>query len=283
MRATQNGRTVPDWAQLLVEAVNTPGVLSKAYSTFWNYSVGNQLLAMFECIQRGLTIGPIHTFVGWLELGRHVVKGQTAITLCMPVTVKLKNDTGTSESSDKSNGAGGSESLPGTKTVFIYRPRWFVLSQTEGEPYVPTELPEWSERRALAALNIERVEFTHPDGNCQGFARVRQVAVSPIAVLPHKTLIHELAHIVLGHTAEGTNLEDHDRTPRDLREVEAECTALICCESLDMPGIPESRGYIQHWLAGQTIPDRSAQRIFKAADMILKAGRPVEPSMAINS
>ena len=73
-------------------------------------------------------------------------------------------------------------------------------------------------------------------------------------------------------------LDDHDRTPRSLREVEAECVALICCESLGLAGTPESRGYIQHWLGSQVIPDRSAQRIFKAADTILKAGRPpMEP------
>ena len=29
---------------------------------------------------------------------------------------------------------------------------------------------------------------------------------------------------------------------------------------------------IQHWLQGETIPERSAQRIFAAADKILKAG-----------
>ncbi len=35
------------------------------------------------------------------------------------------------------------------------------------------------------------------------------------------------------------------------------------------------RGYIQHWnehRAAEPIPERSAQRIFKAADQILKAG-----------
>src|SRR5580692_1661003 len=96
----------------------------------------------------------------------------------------------------------------------------------------------------------------------------RTVAVSPIAVLPHKTLFHELAHVVLGHTEEGMH-DDHKHTPKNLREVEAECVALICCESLNLPGLPESRGYIQHWLRGQQIPDRSAQRIFKSADAIL--------------
>jgi hypothetical protein len=80
----------PDWTQILPAAVNTPGVISQAYSRFWNYSVGNQILALFQCLERGIELGPIHTFRGWLDLGRHVKRGEKAITLCMSVTVKRK-------------------------------------------------------------------------------------------------------------------------------------------------------------------------------------------------
>jgi antirestriction protein ArdC len=61
-------------------------------------------------------------------------------------------------------------------------------------------------------------------------------------------------------------------TPRDIREVEAEAVALICCQSLGLPGEEFSGGYLQHWLGKEKIEERSAQRIFKAADSILKAG-----------
>jgi len=278
MRAPRVPRKAPDWAQLLTDAVNTPGVLSSAYSRFWKYSVGNQLLAIFECFQRKLQSGPIHTFVGWLELGRHVKKGEKAITLCMPITINRRRRQ-QSPATGKAEIENSDEPSDVVRaTVFVYKSRWFVLDQTEGDPYTPTEVPEWSESLALNTLQIERVTFTHLDGNCQGFARHRQVAVSPVAVLPHKTLFHEMAHVVHGHTEEGV-LDDHDRTPKNLKEVEAECVALICCESLNLPGSPESRGYIQHWLKqahepGQAIPPQSAQRIFRAADRILKAGRP---------
>jgi hypothetical protein len=276
----------PDWATLLAEAVNTPGVISQAYSRFWNYSVGNQLLAMIQCIVRGIEPGPIHTFKGWRDLGRHVKKGQKAITLCMPVKVKrkakvLKSDLptvpggdGTTQQLNSPDGTKPGDGKSMTSIVFVYKPRWFVLSQTDGAEYVPTEMPEWSEVRALRALEIDRVRFDHPNGNCQGYAIKRRVAVSPIAGLPHKTLFHELAHIVIGHTEEADKLDDHELTPMNLREVEAECVALICCESLSLPGIPECRGYIQTWLGKETIPDRSAQRIFRAADQILGSGRP---------
>jgi len=39
-----------------------------------------------------------------------------------------------------------------------------------------------------------------------------------------------------------------------------------------MPGAEYCRGYIQNWLQGGVVPERSARRIFAAADKILKAG-----------
>ena len=78
--------------------------------------------------------------------------------------------------------------------------------------------------------------------------------------------------MLLGHTAEGSQA-DGELTPRSLRECEAEAVALLCCAALELPGATEARGYIQHWWGqGNPIPERSAQRIFKAADQILKAG-----------
>jgi hypothetical protein len=149
----------------------------------------------------------------------------------------------------------------------------FVLSQTEGKEYQAPVISEWNEQKALEALNIQRVEFEDLDGNTQGYAkRGGKIAVSPIAALPHKTLFHEIAHSLL-HCGEG-DFSDTENTPRDVREVEAEAVALLCCESLGLPGVEFSRGYIQSWGRGQTISERSAQRIFHAADQILRAGRP---------
>ena len=111
------------------------------------------------------------------------------------------------------------------------------------------------------------------DGNCQGFAHDRSIAVSPIAANPLKTTFHELAHVIIGHTAEG-ELRDDERTPRNIRELEAEATLCCVCAALALPGIEEARGYIQHWYGtGQPIPEASARKIFKAADAILRAGR----------
>lgn len=166
-----------------------------------------------------------------------------------------------------------------TFTSFAYKPRWFVLSQTQGRELEPTTIPEWDSEKAIAALSIERVAFDKTDGNCQGFARQRQIAINPVAQLPYKTLFHELAHIILGHTTEA-DFADTETTPRNLREVEAEAVALLCCESLGLEGSDYCRGYIQNWLYqgvgfnADAIPEKSAQKIFRAADQIIRAGRP---------
>lgn len=255
---TTDSQTPAAWASLLAEAVSQPGLLLEAYSAFHQYSIGNQLLALSQCRQRGLQPGPLSTFPGWIEKGRHVKKGERAIVLCMPLTFRNKERQ--------------SESEPEHFLGFAYKPRWFVLSQTEGAPVEPPVTPEWEQARALSALAISEVPFELTDGNVQGYARKREIAISPLAALPHKTRFHELGHVVLGHTTEA-DFNDGEATPRSLREVEAEAVALICLETLGLEGAQYCRGYIQNWLQGDVIPERSAQKIFHAADSIIRAGR----------
>lgn len=245
------------WSDLIREAVDRPGLILSAYSAFHGYSLGNQLAALLQCQLRNIQPGPISTYPRWRALGRQVRKGEKALWLCLPLSRKIKNTSGEDEE---------------VITIFVWKPNWFVLSQTDGEPIHMPIIPSWDKDRALSALNIKQVEFEHPDGNCQGYARKREVAISPLAALPHKTLFHELAHVELGHTIEA-NFSDTQQTPKNLREVEAESVALLVCESLELPGAEFCRGYIQNWIRGDVIPEKSAQKIFGAADRILRAGR----------
>lgn len=245
------------WSDLLKAAVVQPGLILRAYSAFHGYSLGNQLAAIVQCTLRDIQPGPINTYPGWIKLKRQVKKGEKAIWLCMPLTRKVK---------DKGNNE--------DQTViinFVWKPNWFTLSQTDGEPVPIREMPFWDKERALATLKIEEVAFTETNGNIQGYAQKRQIAISPLAVVPHKTLFHELAHIELGHTAE-SEFTDSELTPRNLREVEAEAVSMLLCESLELRGADFCRGYIQNWLRGDVIQEKSAQKVFGAADRILKAG-----------
>ena len=242
--------------------MNQPGIISTAYTAFHSYSLGNQLLALSQCVERGIQPGPIATFPKWNELGRHVRKGEKAITLCRPVTVKRAKATAADDGTDETFVA----------TWFVYKPLWFVLAQTDGPPVPEPPIPAWNKESAFAVLDIREIVFDNLDGNCLGCARGRSIAINPVNPMPWKTRFHEVAHILLGHTSEGEQ-SDGELTPRNLGECEAESVALLCCAALGLPGVECSRGYIQEWWGhGNEIPERSAQRILKVADAILKAG-----------
>jgi len=130
---------------------------------------------------RGLEPGPISTYPGWQAKGRQVKRGERAIMLCMPVTSKRK-----AEDEDEDDAV---------FTRFIFRANWFALCQTEGEPIEILTTPEWDRSKALNALSISEVPFEHMDGNCMGYARGREIAISPLNPTPHKTTFHECAHL----------------------------------------------------------------------------------------
>lgn len=250
------------WQELLITAVNTPGTFNEAYNAFHNYSIGNQILALIQCHLRGITPGPIATFPGWKEKGRFVRKGEKALMLCMPIIGTKKAKAGDEDQEGESY------------KFFVCRNNWFVLSQTDGEPYSGEAAPEWNKEAALKALEVAEVPFEILNGNAQGYSRRREFAINPLDQAAHSTTFHELAHIVLGHTT-GEPIFDSVEQARSLREVEAESVALICCEALNLSGADHSRDYIQHWMrkeGADAIPERNAQRIFAAADRILKAG-----------
>lgn len=219
------------FSALLNEAVSQPGIIARHYSAFHRYSLGNQIAAIFQCLAQGIEIGPIASFIGWKEKGRAVVKGSKAISLCMPIIKKF----------DKENAETG-ETEEGMFRRFMWKKNWFVLSQTDGADYSEALVtPDWVAAKAMQELEIVKVPFTHPDGNCQGYALKRDIAVNPLAGFPLKTTIHEIAHIVLGHTAE-SQMSDTERLPRDVREVEAEGVAYLITDLLGLPGKAESRG-----------------------------------------
>ena len=227
------------------------------------------MLALEECIRRNLQPGPLNTYHGWLERKRQVRKGEKGITLCMPMPLKKTAQT---------DGVQEETAEPQTCYAFRFRAHWFVLAQTEGEDTSIPPTPGFDIDTALRTLNITRTSFEEMNGNIQGFAHGREIAVNPLAGLPHKTTFHEIAHIVLGHTT-SEKLVDSEQTTRHIREVEAESVALICCETLGLEGADFCRSYIQHWLKTEKeIPNQSAARIFAAATSILKAGTPAAGS-----
>jgi len=205
---------------------------------------------------------PVNTYKGWLALGRQVRKGSKAKSIYVPMFRKEEDKKGEEH-----------ERLSGFKLV----PSMFGASETDGDDLPPYEPPEWSRDRALHALKITQTRYMLVDGNTQGYSSGREVAINPVAVYPFKTLIHELAHIVAGHTSEEQMAEYSKH--RGLKEFEAEATAYLVMNelgALEQFNAAESRHYIQTWLASRDEkPDeKSIRRVFSTADKILRAGWP---------
>lgn len=254
-----------EYLSLLNRAVTEAGVINAAYSAFHNYSLGNQMLAAEQLLSRGLGLTPIASYNTWKEKGRQVKKGEKAISLFMPISFKSKTEINDVEAE------GVTEEK--TRTALVLKNHWFSFEQTEGEDYCPeVKTPKWDASKAMAVLNITEVPFESINGNRLGYAQGREIAISPLNNLKHKTRFHEMAHIVLGHTAHA-NFFEMEVLPKDIKEAEAEGVAYILTTLLGLEGQAESRGYIQNWLNGQELPEESAKRIFVAANKIMTAGQ----------
>lgn len=242
-----------NWSELLEEALTMPGGLSDTYSRFYRYSMLNQILLFQQGVRE-----PVNTYQRWLDMGRQVQKGSKAKSILRPIFYKDTDDNG--EETQK---------VRGFKMVRCL----FGASETEGDPLPEYEPPEWSPTRALGALAINKVAFEHVDGNIQGYSRGNELAINPVAKYPLKTLIHEMGHIVIGHTVPERLAEYQEH--RGIFEFEAEGTAYLAMNELrahDQFDAAESRAYIQTWLRDAKPNEQSIRSVFTATDKILRAG-----------
>ena len=207
---------------------------------------------------RGIEVSPINNFKGWKKLKRSVKKGEKAIYLWQPFPIVDK------EVDENGN------IIENKRLIFKYLPRWFALSQTNGEDFKPEEanIKGFDLTKIYKKYGIEIIPFDMIDGNCQGFAvtKDKKLAINPIAEHPEMTILHEVAHIALEH--------DKMDFGKDLKELEAETVAYILGSILDFDEklLSDSRGYVQGWFRGNTIPDKNAARIMTVANDMLKAG-----------
>jgi N-terminal domain of anti-restriction factor ArdC len=233
---------------ILQVALTQPGVMNQAYRAFHNYSMGNQMLAAMQLFSRGLPLTPIASFNAWREKGRFVKRGEKAISLFMPIKVKRRAGKDVSADISESADAGDVADSGGTFSRFMLRPNWFSLTQTDGDEFTAeVVVPAWDAGIAMAALDITEEPFQQLEGNRMGYACARTIGINPMNPLKHKTRFHEMAHVVLGHTAVA-DMQDDEALTRQIEEVEAESVAYLLCALLDLPGQAESRFYIQAWL-----------------------------------
>lgn len=236
--------------------------LLKTMSKFHSYSWHNSLLILCQCPQATHVAG----FRAWqYHFHRSVRKGETAIRIISPMTVKTKTKDGKEEKKR------------------IFRPSCvFDISQTDPIPQldpVPVGIGELegdidnykSLINTLTDLSPVPVNFTL-DLSANGCYNDTNKTISIKDGMPPrqtvKTLIHEIGH-AFAHTKE--QLNDLPRT-RETVETEAESIAFIVCDSLGIDTGDYSFPYISIWSRAdhKKILKNSMKTIQKTADTIIR-------------
>lgn len=243
-----------EWQRLIEVAVSVPGHLGEVYNRFYSYSFLNQVYLLSQGLRE-----PVATYKRWQTLGRQVLRGSKAYAIVRPIVVEQPND-------DSNN--------PDKVVRFKRVNCLFGVSQTEGDDLPSVELPGWRLDQAIDALDVRQVPYQLLNGNVQGYSAGREYAVNPVAANPLHTALHELGHIVLGHTLPEARADYV--LHRGSKEFQAEATAHLVLNELGQltdETASHSRGYIQNWLHDERPADAEIRQVFTATDTILKAGR----------
>jgi N-terminal domain of anti-restriction factor ArdC len=234
-------------------------------SMFRAYSAGNCMLLAYQCHERGIEPHRVAGFRTWLKLGRCVRKGEQALRILAPVTVKERDV----------HGEETGEARVFFKTAFV-----FELSQTEplpgAEPVLlepPSEpLSGDSHRHLLEPLRGfagslgYTVSFEEIAGAGGGFCDARAKRIVVDSTVPAnaqvRTLIHECAH-ALGI--------DYDRYSRAQAEVIVDTVTFVVSASAGLAVDGESVPYIAGW--GE---DGALEAVSEFAEVIDRVARRIE-------
>lgn len=230
---------------------------------FHQYSLNNQMLIMLQRPDATRVAG----FKAWKALGRSVSKGEKGIAVLAPMkrTIEVEDET-TGEK-------GKAQRIVGFRLVHV-----FDISQTTGAelPDVSSILLEgegpeglWEPVQAFVESKGWTVE-RGPCGMANGYAdprtksiRVRR-DVSPAQAA--KTLIHEAAHVILGHTDNMAEYGVH----RGRMEVEAESVAYVVLTAAGADPSSYSLPYLGGWSGGDVkVIEATATRVVKAAHEVM--------------
>lgn len=242
------------WRQMMDELLNREGRMTNTYSRFPYHSVGNRILLAMQGVAE-----PYGTVKQWNSLDRRVIKGSKAKAILRPI-FRTEEDPDTGDERQRRSG-------------FKLVNCMFTVSETEGADVLPMEPRKWDYQKALRELDVTEVPFRSMDGNTAGYSWHRELAINPVAKYPEKTKLHELGHIVLGHTTD-EQLEVY-KQHRGLFEFQAEGVAYIAGHDLELTehfDAAESRRYVQSWLSGQEPSEDQIRDVFTATDRIIRSG-----------
>lgn len=244
-----------DWAEFLA-----------MQARFHNYSFGNVMLILLQNPHASRVAG----FKAWLDMGRHVRKGEHGIAILASLVKKLTvTDEETGEETKTAR-------TYGFRTVFV-----FDVSQTEGQelPTVAHTLTGDSARGLLsAALAVCPVpvtfgppaEFHGANGNYNPADQTIHIREDLDVNQQAKTLLHEWAH----HETPG--LADR---PTDEGEVVAESCAYVVASHFGLDTAAYSLGYLAGWSrANPKEIQRVAGDVQKIADRLINAMEQTAPA-----
>jgi antirestriction protein ArdC len=234
-------------------------------AAFHRYSLNNVLLILSQSPDAERVAG----FRKWQALGRQVRKGEKSLRIFGYSTKKVTEQDENGEDVEK------------RYSRFPILPV-FDIAQTDpidpdaDDPSTLTApLTGTDDHGVIVALTAHlvaegwTVEHADTGQGRNGFTdpEARRVVIAAHLSPEHaaKTLIHELAHVVLGHTDDLTEYAEH----RGLMETEAESVAYVVAGLVGFDTAAYSVGYVAGWSDADTDLIRStASRVLSAAHQV---------------
>ena len=116
---------------------------------FKEYSVNNRWLIFSQCMKKGLAPQKVASYTTWKKLHHQVKKGEKAIKIFAPCTVKKVDvNTNVPATPEELQALEKAESKEGT--IYMFKVvSVFELKQTEGDPLSITEAPQITWQQAI--------------------------------------------------------------------------------------------------------------------------------------
>lgn len=116
---------------------------------FTEYSVNNRWLIFSQCMKKGLAPQKVASYTTWKKLHHQVKKGEKAIKIFAPCTVKkVEVNTNVPATPEELQALESMESKEGT--IYMFKVvSVFELKQTEGDPLSITEAPQITWQQAI--------------------------------------------------------------------------------------------------------------------------------------
>jgi antirestriction protein ArdC len=209
----------------------------RARATLHSYSLHNTLLIAQECHRRGFMPTYVAGFKTWLKLGRCVRKGERGISILAPLRVRDRDEDAEEDGKQRLLfravhvfDVSQTEPLPGVEPTPLGPPRAPVEGDSHAHLLVPLEL-----LAGELGYTVVYREIGAADGLCEFGRRRISVGESLAPNAKVATLIHELAHALVGQRS---------GLARVVEEVVVEAVAYIGCASAGLDTGCDSVPYI---------------------------------------